>query len=465
MRSEGAGSRSARGTEHPAPPYNAPPMPAASSTSPPLAVCAQGLSKAYSLHTHPWRHLRHLLRRGAGVADQSFWALRDVSFELPRGAVLGVVGRNGAGKSTLLQLLCRTLQPSAGSLTVNGRVAALLELGAGFNPDFSGRENVFMNAAILGIPQALVRERFEAIVAFADLQRFIDQPVRTYSSGMYMRLAFSVATAFDPDILIVDEALSVGDGAFARKSFDRIMALKDNGATILFCSHSMYHIEAICNQALWLEAGQVQMLGEPQHVTRAYLAALEPASSMATAASPAAAGPNPASDTELASAAPPQLPAGQARLLHVQCTNPRPSEQTLLLQAGQDTLALCVDFQADPQLPVPAVALVLETEQLQTVFSTSSAIDGLELERKANACYQVQLQLPALPLMSGRYLLSVFLTCERTLHVYDQATHCLRFEVLHNGPAQGLVFLPRCWNGQTVPLVPLGPPTRTATQS
>jgi len=439
-------------------------MPA--STSPPLAVCAQGLSKAYSLRAHPWRDLRHLLRRGAVATDQSFWALRDVSFDLPRGAVLGVVGRNGAGKSTLLQLLCGTLQPSAGTLAVNGRVAALLELGAGFNPEFTGRENVFMNAAILGIPQALVRERFEAIVAFADLQKFIDQPVRTYSSGMYMRLAFSVATAFDPDILIVDEALSVGDGAFARKSFDRIMALKDKGATILFCSHSMYHIEAICTQALWLEAGQVQMLGEPRHVTRAYLAALEPASSTATVASPAAAAsPNPASGSELASAAPPQLPAGQARLLQVQCTPPLPGKQTLQLQAGLDTLALCVDFQADPQLPVPAVAVVLETEHLQTVFSTSSAIDGLELERKANACYQVQLQLPALPLMSGRYLLSVFLTCERTLHVYDQATHCLRFEVIHSGPAQGLVFLPRRWNEQTVPLVPLGPPTRTATQS
>jgi len=407
-----------------------------------------------------------LLRRGAVATDQSFWALRDVSFDLPRGAVLGVVGRNGAGKSTLLQLLCGTLRPSAGTLAVNGRVAALLELGAGFNPDFTGRENVFMNAAILGIPQALVRERFEDIVTFADLQKFIDQPVRTYSSGMYMRLAFSVATAFDPDILIVDEALSVGDGAFARKSFDRIMALKDNGATILFCSHSMYHIEAICNQALWLEAGQVQMLGEPRHVTRAYLAALEPPSILATAASPAVvASPNPASGTELASpAAAPQLPAGQARLLQVQCTPPLPGKQTLQLQAGLDTLALCVDFQADPQLPVPAVAVVLETEHLQTLFSASSAIDGLELERKASACYQVQLQLPALPLMPGRYLLSVFLTCERTLHVYDHATHCLRFEVIHSGPAQGLVFLPRRWNEQTVPLVPPSLTTHTATQ-
>jgi len=436
------------------------------STSPPFAVSARGLSKAYSLRAHPWRDLRHLLRRGAVATEQSFWALREVSFDLPRGSVLGVVGRNGAGKSTLLQLLCGTLQPSAGTLAVNGRVAALLELGAGFNPEFTGRENVFMNAAILGIPQALVRERFEDIVAFADLKKFIDQPVRTYSSGMYMRLGFSVATAFDPDILIVDEALSVGDGAFARKSFDRIMALKDKGATILFCSHSMYHIEAICNQALWLEAGQVQMLGEPRHVTRAYLAALEPASSTATAASPAAASPNPTSGTELASAAPPHLLAGLARLLQVQCTHPLPSQQTLLLQAGQDTLALCVDFQADPQLPVPAVAVVLETEHYQTVFSASSAFDGLELERKASACYQVQLQLPALPLMPGRYLLSVYLTCERTLHIYDQAVYCLRFEVIHSGPATpGVVFLPRRWNEQTVPLVPLGPPTRTATPS
>jgi len=428
---------------------------ATASSSPPLALRAQGLSKAYTLHSHPWRRLRHLLWRGHAATEHSFWALREVSFALPRGEVLGVVGRNGAGKSTLLQLLCGTLQPSAGTLEVRGRVAALLELGAGFNPDFSGRENVFMNAAILGIGPELVRERFEDIVAFAGLQAFIDQPVRTYSSGMYMRLAFSVATAFEPDILIIDEALSVGDGAFARKSFDRIMALKERGATILFCSHSMFHIEAICTQALWLEAGRVQLLDEPQRVTRAYQAALDgnngavvsAAPAPAMAAATAAAMPETASDSTMVT--------GQARLLQVRCTQPDGGVQVPLLQSGLDTLALQVDFVADPLLPAPAVGVVIETAQHQTVFSTSTALDGVVLQRNAAGSGQAQLQLPALPLMTGSYWLSVFLTCERTLHVYDHATHCLRFEVCHSGPHQGLVFLPRRWNQQTVPVVPV----------
>ncbi|NBT92297.1 MAG: ABC transporter ATP-binding protein, partial [Betaproteobacteria bacterium] len=155
---------------------------------------------------------------------------------------VGLIGRNGAGKSSLLQLICGTLAHTTGQLQVQGRVAALLELGAGFNPDFTGLENIYMNAAILGMRREEVDQKIESIVAFADIGDFVRQPVKTYSSGMFMRLAFSVATSIEPDILVIDEALSVGDGAFARKSFERIMQLKDQGKTILFCSHSMYQV-------------------------------------------------------------------------------------------------------------------------------------------------------------------------------------------------------------------------------
>ena len=167
---------------------------------------------------------------------------------------LGISGVPGAGKSTLLQVVCGVLQPSLGQRLVRGRIAALLELGAGFNPELTGRENVRLNGPLLGLSSAEVERRMDAIVDFAGIEEYIDQPVRSYSSGMFMRLAFSMATSMDPEILVVDEALSVGDGAFARKSYERIMALKDKGTTILFCSHSMFQVESLCTRALWIEA-------------------------------------------------------------------------------------------------------------------------------------------------------------------------------------------------------------------
>ncbi len=252
-----------------------------------LAIEAQGLGKRFSLFERPADRLKQLLWGRWRNYGREFWALQDVSFEIPRGAVVGLVGRNGAGKSTLLQMVCGTLKPTCGTLAVRGRVAALLELGAGFNPEFSGLENVYMNAAILGLSRAQVDAQLDAILAFADIGPFIHQPVKTYSSGMFVRLAFAVATSVEPDILVIDEALSVGDGAFARKSFDRIMALKDQGATILFCSHAMYHVQALCSRALWLEGGRVRMWNAAVRVTAAYETSL-----VREAASPATTAPH-----------------------------------------------------------------------------------------------------------------------------------------------------------------------------
>lgn len=221
-----------------------------------FAIRAQGLSKCYALFDHPADRLKQMLMRGRRQYYREFWALRETSFELAKGQVMGLVGRNGAGKSTLLQLVCGTLASSGGSLEVRGRVSALLELGAGFNPEFTGRENVYLSATILGLSKAEIDRRYDGIVEFSGIGDHIGQPVKTYSSGMFMRLAFSVATSVDPDILIIDEALSVGDGEFARKSFDRIRSMKEAGKTILFCSHSLYQVEAFCDQVLWLDQGR-----------------------------------------------------------------------------------------------------------------------------------------------------------------------------------------------------------------
>ena len=214
------------------------------------AIKTLKLSKCYQLYTHPRDRLKQFLwpHRWWGPRQyyRELWALRDIDLTVNHGEVVGIVGQNGSGKSTLLQLVCGTLTPTHGDVHINGRVAALLELGAGFNPEFTGRENVFMSAAIMGLSQAKIAERIEDIIDFSGVRDFIDQPVKTYSSGMYVRLAFSVAINVDPDILVIDEALSVGDGAFARKSFNRIMQMRDAGKTILFCSHSLFQVESLC---------------------------------------------------------------------------------------------------------------------------------------------------------------------------------------------------------------------------
>lgn len=230
------------------------------------------LSKCYQIYDRPHDRLkqfvtprlRNMLGRPPVNYFREFWALRDVSFNVGRGETVGIIGRNGSGKSTLLQMICGTLMPTSGTVETNGRVAALLELGAGFNPEFTGRENVFLNAMVLGLSQDEIEARFDDIAAFADIGQFIEQPVKHYSSGMYARLAFAVAINVDPDILVVDEALAVGDEPFQRKCFARIDAIKNRGATILFVSHSGAAIINLCDRAVLLNAGERLYTGIPK---------------------------------------------------------------------------------------------------------------------------------------------------------------------------------------------------------
>lgn len=229
------------------------------------AIRVEGVAKYFPIYDTPRDRLKQMLlprlARLLGRAPRSyhreFWALNDVSFDIRRGETVGIIGRNGAGKSTLLQIICGTLEPSAGAAETHGRIAALLELGAGFNPEFTGRENVFMNGAILGLSHAEVARRFDEIAAFADIGDFIEQPVKTYSSGMYVRLAFAVQACVDPDILIVDEALAVGDIGFQYKCFKRMEALKKKGATILMVSHATASILEYADRCIVLDSGRV----------------------------------------------------------------------------------------------------------------------------------------------------------------------------------------------------------------
>jgi lipopolysaccharide transport system ATP-binding protein len=240
-----------------------------------LAVQVYNLSKCYRTYKHPRDRLLQTLwgrdRRGKPKRFYSdFWALQELSFKLPRGQTLGVVGRNGSGKSTLLQLLCGTLEPTSGKVQVRGRVGALLELGSGFNPEFTGLENVYFNAAVLGLSKAETDQRLDQILAFADIGDFIHQPVKTYSSGMTVRLAFAVQAHINPDVLVVDEALAVGDELFQKKCYAHLERLKEGGTAVLLVSHSCPAIIQHCDKALLLHRGQARMLDEPARVTTTY---------------------------------------------------------------------------------------------------------------------------------------------------------------------------------------------------
>lgn len=235
-----------------------------------LVITARDLSKYYHIYSRPIDRLKQMLFGRNQKFYRDFPAVKEVSFDVGRGETVGIVGRNGSGKSTLLQMVCGTLRPSQGSVKVNGRIAALLELGSGFNPEFTGRENVYLNGAILGFSRKEMETRFDSIATFADIGEFLDHPVKTYSSGMYVRLAFATAINVDPDILIVDEALAVGDEAFRRKCFARIEQIKNNGATILFVSHSAQTIVQLCSRALLMDRGEVLMEGHPKVIINQY---------------------------------------------------------------------------------------------------------------------------------------------------------------------------------------------------
>ncbi len=250
-----------------------------------FAIRVSGVQKCYQIYERPQDRLRQAIvprlkkMLGRGSPDdvrryyREFWALRDITFEVPRGGAVAIVGRNGSGKSTLLQIICGTLTPTAGSVEVNGRVAALLELGSGFNPEFTGRENVFLNAAILGLSREQVESRFDAICAFADIGEFIEQPVKSYSSGMVLRLAFAVIAHVDADILVIDEALAVGDAFFTQKCMRFLRKFMDTG-TILFVSHDTGAVVGLCESAVWLDRGEKKLEGSAKEVASKYLEAV-----------------------------------------------------------------------------------------------------------------------------------------------------------------------------------------------
>jgi lipopolysaccharide transport system ATP-binding protein len=411
------------------------------------AISIKNLSKCYQLYAQPIDRLKQFLWRGRRQYFREFWALRDVSFDIAKGEVLGIIGRNGAGKSTLLQLLCGTLNPTNGSVNVQGRIAALLELGSGFNPEFSGRENIYLSASISGLSQQEIDERFEAIVDFSGIREFIDQPVKTYSSGMYVRLAFSVATSVDPDILLVDEALSVGDGEFARKSFDRIRTMKEAGKTILFCSHSLYQVEAFCDRVIWLDHGNVKLCGEPQTVVQNYSNFLAQDAQASSAESLTK-----TTRLSVESAEPVSTSAikGHARFSYVEVSLDGVAGHVLHGRLGENQLSIRLQFESDPQLPAPTVGITIDYGTLMTVTCVVSLSDNILIERNEYGRGEVTINFPDLALRKGKYHIAVYLGSEDAVHIYDSAQIAATLHINDSLPEPGLVNLMHSWRTRAI---------------
>lgn len=401
----------------------------------PLAISLNGVGKEYQIYQKPIDRLRAMLPWNKDkTIGTKFHALKDISIDIQKGEVVGVIGRNGAGKSTLLQIVAQTIIPSHGSATINGKVAALLELGSGFNPEFTGRENVFMSAAIAGMSQSEINSRYQSIVDFSEIGDFIDQPVKTYSSGMLVRLAFSVATSIKPDILIIDEALSVGDGAFARKSFERIIQLKDEGCTILFCSHSMYQIEMICNKALWLDHGEIKEYGSPLAAIKSY-------------------------ETHLLSKKSEEEQAQQTEIITTQklayFTKQQifldNNETSLKVSASgkscETTLCIEAEWISDPSVPLPSFAATIHAKDGRLIGSAGSHIDGIVFDRDESGKSHGKICFPNIPLLKGEYEIELYLLCEKGIFFYDQRVPAARFSITQDesNVEQGLVHFPRVW--------------------
>jgi ABC-type polysaccharide/polyol phosphate transport system ATPase subunit len=235
-----------------------------------IAVSVENVSKRFRLYHERNNSLKTAVMRGRKSVHEDFWALKDVSFEVARGQTFGLIGQNGSGKSTLLKCLAKILYPEQGSIVANGKQASLLEVGSGFHPELSGRENIFLNGSILGMSRKEINRKFDEIVSFSGVGDFIDQPVKNYSSGMYVRLGFSVAVSVTPDILVVDEVLSVGDATFRKRCQRKFNEMKQEGRTIILVSHSMGQVESMCDQVAWLDKGALRQIGDAETVIAAY---------------------------------------------------------------------------------------------------------------------------------------------------------------------------------------------------
>jgi lipopolysaccharide transport system ATP-binding protein len=391
------------------------------------------VAKRFALQRHRPRSLQdltlRLLRRPPGPGREVFWALSDATFAIGTGETVALVGSNGAGKSTVLKLVSRIIDPTAGRIEVNGRVGALLELGTGFHPDLTGRENIFLNGAILGLGRAQIQHRMDDIIGFAELDRFIDVPVKNYSSGMYVRLGFSVAVHTDPEILLVDEVLAVGDASFQRRCLERIDSLRQAGVTILFVSHDLNAVRRLCQRAIWLENGQVVSDGNPEAVIREY-------SLYSYQHNGAHVEPN-----EICWHGSGEVTFERVRLLdsHGQARD--------YFDHGEQ-LRIEMRYRAHCPLEKPVFGIAIHRTDGTHITGPNTQFAEFDIPRIAGEGI-VSYTIPALPLLEGTYCVSVAVVDWDDTRTFDYHDRLYRFRVLPwDGERYGMVSLNGKWDWQ-----------------
>src|SRR5437764_1864950 len=391
------------------------------------AVRTVALTKNYELYPRPIDRLVELITRRP--RHTIFPALQDVSFEVERGETLGIVGQNGAGKSTLLKLLCGVTRPSSGTLEAHGTIASILELGTGFHPEFTGRDNAALNAAILGLSAAEVKDRLPSILDFSELGTFLDRPVKTYSSGMYMRLAFSVAVNVDPDILVIDEALAVGDGHFQKKCVDRIREFQQQGRTIFFCSHALYYVTALCRRTMWLDHGSVMRYGPTLDVVNDYESFLL----QRDRALPSTEG-----EPER------ERPFSPVRFREIVVCD-RTGSPRDLFERGEDIQFRVRVHSDNPPQPIHVILGVHRAADDLQCFAVGTHADGIEPLRGRNE-YEFSVQLKHVPLNRGEYSIIAFVGDENAITVFDRRDVRPAFSITGERFEVGLISLDHHWS-------------------
>jgi ABC-2 type transport system ATP-binding protein len=389
------------------------------------AVRVEGVSKKFRLYKERNQTLKAAMMRGGRATYDDFWALRDVSFEIPTGGVFGLIGQNGSGKSTLLKCMAKILSPDEGAITVDGKISALLELGAGFHQELSGRENVYLNGSILGLSRKDIDRKFDAIVDFAGLDQFIDTPVKNYSSGMYVRLGFSVAINVDPDVLLVDEVLAVGDEAFQRKCDEKFADLRDAGKTIVVVSHSLSTVRTMCDSAAWLEHGVVKEIGSPGLLIEKYVEGTH--------------------EERIASeGGGSRWGSGSARVSRVELLD-ESGAPTLRVRAGS---AATVRFHYETEEAIERPVLGFGRHRLDGVHATgvNSRETCVPDKIEGSGCFDFRVE--RMPLLPGSYDVTVSLMDHASLHTWDYRTKALRFDVGPGRPreAEGAFAMDGTWS-------------------
>jgi len=388
-------------------------------------VVVENVSKKYRLYRERNNSLKIAIMRGGRAKVDMFWALQDVSFEVYEGSTTGLIGENGSGKSTMLKCLARILRPDTGSVSVTGKMSALLELGAGFHPELSGRENVFLNGAILGLKQKELAAKFDDIVDFAGIGQYIDEPVKNYSSGMYVRLGFSVAINVEPDILLVDEVLAVGDESFQRKCLERFADLKNSGKTVIIVSHAMGSVINMCDHVIWFKKGRKMADGDPRQVVEAYTGSITLSEHRPTETGD-------------------RWGSGEARIERVTLLD-RSGQQTTRVGSGEP-LTVRLWYTTSQPVERPVFSVSLQTLQ-GVVISNPTTREGGEVPEKLDGSGWVDLVLERFPILPGTYDISASLTDFTLAHPYDVRRNVLRMDVDRKGPVEtnGILSLGGHW--------------------